>query len=709
MKLIAAKTRYRPRPITGMGDGRICVNSRYFTVDGTPVLPVMGEFHYSRYPAAEWKREIEKMRAGGVGIVSCYVFWIHHEERRGEWDFSGSRCLRDFVKTCAGVGMPLVLRIGPFVHGECRNGGLPDWIVADEEMEERTNDPRYLACVREYFGKIGEQIKGYLHEDGGPILGIQIENEYGCVGGPRDSAVGKAHMHTLKQLANECGISAPFYTATAWGGAHIADGEMLPVHGGYVDAPWAGHTTKEPTSRLFLLESFLDDGNIATDWKRDDDLTDCSVEPDEYPFLTAEMGGGLQVTHHRRTYPTGHDIEAAMLSRLAGGANLIGYYMYHGGVNPVGKYSTYQESKATHYGNDLPIMSYDFFAPLGESGEMAESYGMIKKLHLFLGSFGDRLAPCSVREADEKPTGPEDTGPLRALVRCDTRPESRMGGFVFINNHIRGISMPDRPDTDLTVVCPDGEEIHFPPVCVMRDGCYILPYRFEMGEGNVLRSSNATPLCRYSKRWFFWCDGEAIYDFESGSADVVALTRADAERAYLFCDGLYLSDAQLYRDGDTLFAESTEEKIEVIKYAEEGAPEPRTYETAPVTVHSSYRAVTGLVENGHPETFYDGDYIEYEIKIDYPENRTLSRLVDVFLDIGFDGDRAELYDGDTLVADRFATGRAWHAPLKRLGYPTVLRLRVYAPTEPFYHDLPINEVPDLGDVRALPLYGFAID
>ena len=78
------------RPL-GMGAGRLGVNSRYFTVDGQPRLPVMGEIHFSRCPASEWRRELLKMRAGGVEIAATYVFWIHHEERPGEWAFSGSR------------------------------------------------------------------------------------------------------------------------------------------------------------------------------------------------------------------------------------------------------------------------------------------------------------------------------------------------------------------------------------------------------------------------------------------------------------------------------------------------------------------------------------------------------------------------------------------------------------------------------------------
>ena len=86
----------------------------------------MGEFHYARYPASEWEREILKMKAGGVDIVATYVFWIHHEEVEGQFDWSGQRDLRRFVELCGRHGMYAWVRVGPWAHGESRNGGLPD-------------------------------------------------------------------------------------------------------------------------------------------------------------------------------------------------------------------------------------------------------------------------------------------------------------------------------------------------------------------------------------------------------------------------------------------------------------------------------------------------------------------------------------------------------------------------------------------------------
>ncbi|MEV1243535.1 beta-galactosidase [Nonomuraea sp. NPDC049750] len=112
------------------GPDAIEVNSRHLTRGGRPWFPVMGEFHYGRYPAGEWREELLKVRAGGVTAVSTYVFWNLHEERRGVFDWTGDRDLRRFVMTCAELGLDVVVRIGPWGHGESRYGGFPDWVLA---------------------------------------------------------------------------------------------------------------------------------------------------------------------------------------------------------------------------------------------------------------------------------------------------------------------------------------------------------------------------------------------------------------------------------------------------------------------------------------------------------------------------------------------------------------------------------------------------
>jgi len=208
-----------------MGKEVYSYNSECLTCNDRPILPIMGEFHFSRYPEKEWRSALENMKLGGVEITATYVFWIHHEEAEREWDFSERRNLKAFLNCCREVGMKVWLRIGPWAHGECRNGGFPDWLVEKErrgELTLRTDDPQYLRYVDVFFTKIAEQAEGYMHKDGGPVIGIQIENEYGHAGGPSDREEGMAHMRTLRAMAEKKGLEAPYVSATGWGGAYCA-------------------------------------------------------------------------------------------------------------------------------------------------------------------------------------------------------------------------------------------------------------------------------------------------------------------------------------------------------------------------------------------------------------------------------------------------------------------------------------------------------
>src|SRR5450432_3794473 len=150
----------------------INANNRYLTFDGKPWLPVMGEFHFSRYPRAQWEEEILKMKAGGIDIVSTYIFWIHHEEIEGEWDWAGNKDLRAFVQLCAKHGMLVYPRLGPWAHGEVRNGGFPDWLLQKCGKNVRKDTEPYLGEVRKFYTQIFEQLKGLLWRDGGPVIGI---------------------------------------------------------------------------------------------------------------------------------------------------------------------------------------------------------------------------------------------------------------------------------------------------------------------------------------------------------------------------------------------------------------------------------------------------------------------------------------------------------------------------------------------------------
>jgi beta-galactosidase len=469
----------------------IAFTNYYVTRNGRPVIPVMGEFHFSRFPRQYWEPELRKIQAGGVTIVSSYIFWIQVEEEEGIFDWSGDRDVRAFVEACHSSGLEVLLRIGPFAHGEFRNGGLPDWLYG-RAVPVRSNNERYLFYVRRYFAEVAEQVKGLLFQDGGPIIGIQLENEYMHAGAPWEvtfrqgsewvpgGSDGVAHLQALKDLALEAGLHVPIYSCTAWGeGTPVPEYGFLPMQGSYAFRPWSPDPTyqQEPT-REFLFRDCqrqpIADGNASYDGTR-------------YPYAHCELGGGIQITYHHRPIVPAESVQAHAIVTLGGGANWLGYYMYHGGSNPVGKHTYLNEFT-------IPRISYDFQAPVREYGQLNESYHRLRALHLFLDAFGETLAPMAVtlpEHADQ--IAPEDTERLRYAVR------SKDGaGFVFLNNYQDHVAMRDHEGVRLRLELPE-ESLVFPQAqgLTLRQGVSaILPFNLRLDGGVLLKYATAQVLTR---------------------------------------------------------------------------------------------------------------------------------------------------------------------------------------------------------------------
>ncbi len=674
----------------------IAVNSRYLIKNGTPWYPIMGEFHYSRYSCEEWERELLKMKAGGVEIVASYVFWIHHEEEKGIWNFSGNCDLHRFVALCQKHGLYVCLRVGPWAHGECRNGGFPDWLrnEGDDGVamglgvgKYRTNDPDYLAAVDLFYGKIAEEVSDLLWERGGPIVAIQVENEYyRC---EPDTPRRLKHMLTLKEMLLRHGLRAPIYTATGWGEAAVPDGEMLPVFGGYCDAPWADTIEELPESKNFIFSPALNDPLIGTYYLAElQNGALCSCEIDKYPYLTAELGGGMQPTDHRRVVAYPQDAEALAFCKLGSGANLLGYYMYHGGTNPIGRLSTMQESKETFYPNDLPVRSYDFEAPLGEWGTPRESYDRTRRLHLFLHAWGDIVA----RSVPDRPSWgcqhPADGETPRVAIRHDP---STGTGFVFINNYQRKRVLRDHVHFSMALELPQ-ETIITLSRDIKNGEQAIIPYHLPMGNA-VLMRTNATPLTFIGNRYFFYTNDLPIYEFSSAdetadrvgkrvAPDIITLSEWDSRHAYRFGNKLYIADCAMYEKEGVVYAEIVKD-TRVVVYAETGDPQTLFLE-APSGKYEEECRVEELADGSYRLTPVYGPEGEHMMLIDYV------------------ADKAYLYDEEeTLLSDWCTTGLPYCPSLAMLGNPATLHLVLTDDDLPRYFDIPRASGCRLNDVRII--------
>lgn len=409
-------------------------------MDGKRICPVMGEIHYSRIPADEWAEEIHKMKEGGVTVIATYVFWNHVEEQEAIFNWSGQRDLRRFIEVCKSQDMPVILRIGPFCHGEVRNGGIPDWMF-QKGCKLRSLDKTFLMYVEKLYRQIYSQIAGLQWKDGGPLLACQFDNEYRGSGD---------YLMTLKKIALRIGFDLPFYTRTGWPqlSKPVPFGEMIPLYGDYADGFWDKEISEACGNyyKAFNFKGFRSSTAIGTDLlgKQEAKL---NKGDEDYPYFTCELGGGMATAYHRRPYIYADDCYSLAIVKLGSGSNLLGYYMYHGGTNPESLTGiTLNETQRTlgTANNDLPVKTYDFQCPLGEFGQTYPQYYRLRPIHLFMHDYAELLAPMEATFPAKQDLKQGEDSELRWSYR------SKDGsGFIFINNYERLQQLSDKKHVQL--------------------------------------------------------------------------------------------------------------------------------------------------------------------------------------------------------------------------------------------------------------------
>ncbi|MDX2971438.1 beta-galactosidase [Kribbella solani] len=462
---------------------RYQVTSRWMLVDGVPSIPVAAELHFSRTPRERWDERLRLLRAAGATEVSTYIYWNHHEEDRGQLRFDGNRDLAAFIRLAGEIGLGVILRVGPWSHGEARYGGFPDW-VQHSGATLRTDDPRYLDLVEGWFGVLGE-VAGPYCGPRGTVVAIQIENE--LVDRPH-------HIHTLKRMLRAAGLSAPLWTSSAWGSAQLPGQEVIPLYGGYPDGFWMEHDAPWDDSfrAHFFFSSHWDDTMLGADVRAQQgthSVTDGAAPTSAlFPIVTCELGGGMAGSYHRRPWPSALDVAAISNNALGSGSGWQGYYMFAGGTNPAGA-DGLQESHATGYPNDLPRFDYDFHAPIGASGRIAPSLGPLRRQHAALAAFGTALAQMPPSFPEIVPSGVEDATTLRWALRSDGA-----SGFVFIGWHQPEVPLDDYRGAQFEIRLRD-ETVSFPPVPVDIPAGTVTRWPVHLEVGGVrVRWATASPL-----------------------------------------------------------------------------------------------------------------------------------------------------------------------------------------------------------------------
>ncbi|WEV65333.1 beta-galactosidase [Bifidobacterium sp. ESL0764] len=664
----------------------------YMTVNGKPFFAICGECHYSRLPEERWDRELAKMAAGGINIVSTYIFWNHHEEHHHEWDFSGRRDLRHFVELCGSHGLKVIVRLGPFCHGEVRNGGLPDWLYG-KPYAVRSTDQGFLEEVRDLYRHIALQLEGLYFKDGGPIIAAQLDNEYMHSGAPWElttgisdewvpvGADGADYIKALQAIAEEEGIDVPFYTSTGWGGSP-APKSALPLWGGYPYRPWLFYKTvgEHPLTDEYLYRDYH-----SPDCPRGEEF-DPSYDPGTMPYACCEMGGGMFSSYKYRFILPMKSVDALANVKMGSGCNFLGYYMYHGGSNPVDNNVYLNESQ-------VPKVSYDFQAPLGAFGQVRESYRRLKPLHYFAQAFADELCPLqTVIPSDQYSIRQDDMESLRWSLRTDG-----YRGFVYIDNFQDHARMDPVKDENIRLALADGSTVTFEHIGLASGENCILPFNMDL-DGVKLVAATAQPVTvvhsGFEEKptfvflrpegmkdcWFRFSDGKTVhcdsepaiqrFEISNGASQVsiLCVTRAVAEGMNVG-DGdlLVFEDAcdSVAEDGSTIVNDAT------VIYPYRGRiVAESTYRNPSIQVLSEGSLNEIIAERSSERLDGLADRVVVNRKsntryvITVSSCRQSEEIADLRLIIRYRGDVGWLWCGDTLVDDNFANGDLWEVSLK---------------------------------------------
>lgn len=312
----------------------------------TPVLS--GEMHYARIPHQYWRHRIQMMKAMGLNAVATYVFWNIHEPESGQWDFTGDKNLAEYIKIAGEEGMMVILRPGPYVCAEWEFGGYPYWLQNIKGMEIRRDNPEFLRCTKTYIERLYKEVKNLLCTNGGPIVMVQCENEFGSYVSQRKDIPLEEHRSynaKIKQQLADAGFNVPLFTSD---GSWLFEGGATPG----------------------ALPTANGEGDIANLKKVVNQYHD-----GKGPYMVAEFYPGW-LSHWAEPFP---QVGASQIARqteayLKNDVS-FNFYMVHGGTN-FGFTSGANYDKKRDIQPDLT--SYDYGAPISEAGWVTPKFDSIR-------------------------------------------------------------------------------------------------------------------------------------------------------------------------------------------------------------------------------------------------------------------------------------------------------------------------------------------
>ncbi len=336
-----------------------------FVLDGKAFQIISGEMHYARIPHEYWRDRLKKARAMGLNTVSTYVFWNAHEPKPGVYDFSGSLDAAAFIRMAQEEGLFVILRPGPYSCAEWDLGGFPAWLLADPDIVLRSTDPKFLAPAGRWLKRLGQELAPLQLARGGPILAVQVENEYGSFGND------KSYLKWVRDTLREAGFSDSLLF-TADGGDELAAGTLPDVHAAVNFGPG------EAKSEFAKLAKFRAG----------------------QPMFNSEYWDGWfdHWGEHHHTTDTAE--QAKEIDWILNQGYSINLYMFHGGTS----FAFMSGANWDHNNYEPDVTSYDYDSPVSESGVLTNKFYAFREViakHRPNVTFPDPPAPLPVVEIPE--------------------------------------------------------------------------------------------------------------------------------------------------------------------------------------------------------------------------------------------------------------------------------------------------------------------
>ncbi len=332
----------------------------HFTLGGEPFYLASGDMHYFRFFKDGWKRRLQLMKDFGLTAVQTYVPWNMHEPEKGEFNFSGNLDIAAFLEMCQKTGLKVMLRPSPYMCSEWDWGGLPYWLLKERDIAIRTSDPKFMEHLKSYYIRLAKEFIPYLSTNGGPIIAVAVENEYGSFTDDFD------YIKQIGELLIELGVDVPLFTANGW--------EPMKLKNGSIQKDSIKGLDNKDYFNALDLHALTDAAKASYD----------AFQPDKPIYIAEFWGGRSQQWGGYFKRQTASDVAANYKSLLEKGV-FVNFYMFCGGTNfgfqnggLVGRFGADTLDAPNRF---IPFAtSYDVDAPISEYGFPTKKYFECKKV-----------------------------------------------------------------------------------------------------------------------------------------------------------------------------------------------------------------------------------------------------------------------------------------------------------------------------------------